>query len=230
MVSMTSFDDKLWGLRRDALSAASKRPCPPEIAPIPRAFITTSRIHSLREGFTVIEMMIAVAVIAILVSIAAPTLRDVTLNARMNAQVSTLMVDLATARSEAIHRSARVVICTSSNGTGCTGTQWEQGWMVFVDRNHDGSVNADEPILKVSPALHAGNTLAVAGDTNSAGGARYVPYWPSGVVSPNAAVTVSFEMCDYRTTANVGAAAAGNKGRRVTVNNTGRPVVSRVTC
>jgi type IV fimbrial biogenesis protein FimT len=181
------------------------------------------------SGFTLIELMIAFAVLAILVRVAAPSVRDVTLNARMSAQVSNLLVDIATARSEAVHRSSRVAMCTSSNGTACTGTAWDQGWMLFVDTNLDGSLSAGESILKVSPALQPGNSLEVSGD--SAGGAgRYVPYWPSGVISPNAAVTVTFRMCDHRTTANVGASATNNKGRLVTINNTGRPVVSRITC
>lgn len=188
-----------------------------------------SRRYPSCTGFTIIEMMIAVAVIAILVRIAAPTVRDATLNARMSAQVSNLMVDFATARSEAVHRNARVAICTSNTGSSCTGTTWEQGWMLFVDSNQDGSLSAGEAILKVSPALQPGNTLEVAGDSGS-GGARYVPYRPSGVISPNSGATVTFRMCDFRTTSNVGGGAAGNKGRLITINNTGRPVVSRITC
>ncbi len=188
-----------------------------------------ARRYASSTGFTIIEMMIAVAVIAILVRIAAPTVRDVTLNARMSAQASNLIVDFATARSEAVHRNARVTICTSSTGSSCTGTTWEQGWMLFVDNNRDGSLSAGEAILKVSPALQAGNTLEVSGDSSS-GGARYVPYWPSGVISPSSSATVTLRMCDFRTTLNVGGGAASNKGRLITINNTGRPAISRITC
>ena len=183
-----------------------------------------------RTGFTLIEMMIAVAVIAILIRIVAPTLRDVVLNARMAAQASTLMVDLATARSEAVHRSTRVAICTSSTGVACTNTSWDQGWLLFVDKDLDGKVSAGEQVLKVSSALHVGNTLIVSGDAAAPGGGRYVPYRPSGAVFPDATSAVTFQMCDERTKANVGDSAAQDKGRLITISNAGRPVVSRITC
>ena len=183
-----------------------------------------------RTGFTLIEMMIAVAVIAILIRIVAPTLRDVVLNARMAAQASTLMVDLATARSEAVHRTTRVALCTSSTGVACTNTSWDQGWLLFVDKDLDGKVSAGEQVLKVSPALHVGNTLIVSGDAAAPGGGRYVPYRPSGAVFPDAASPVTFQMCDERTKANVGDSAAQDKGRLITISNAGRPVVSRITC
>ena len=183
-----------------------------------------------RTGFTLIEMMIAVAVIAILIRIVAPTLRDVVLNARMAAQASTLMVDLATARSEAVHRSTRVAICTSSTGVACTNTSWDQGWLLFVDKDLDGNVSAGEQVLKVSSALHVGNTLIVSGDAAAPGGGRYVPYRPSGAVFPDATSAVTFQMCDERTKANVGDSAAQDKGRLITISNAGRPVVSRITC
>ena len=181
-------------------------------------------------GFTLIEMMIAVAVIAILIRIVAPTLKDVVLNARMAAQTSSLMVDLATARSEAVHRSARVALCTSSTGVACTNSPWNQGWVLFVDRDLDGKVSAGEPILKVSPALHVGNTLVVSGDASAPGGGRFVPYRPSGAVFPEGANTVTFQMCDDRTKTNVGDSAAQDKGRLITINNAGRPILSRITC
>ena len=156
------------------------------------------------------------------------------MNARMTGQANDLMADLNIARSEAIKRNLRVYLCTSNNGTSCTATPgpqpWAQGWLIFVDANGDGVKNAAElPLKSHAGARTRNNTLTVTGDIAAAGGARYVPYRPSGVSTPGAG-SVTFRMCDYRTTANVGAALAQNKGRTITINPTGRPVVLRITC
>jgi type IV fimbrial biogenesis protein FimT len=139
----------------------------------------------LSTGFTLIELMTVVAIIAIVMGIAAPSLRDLILNARMSAQANDLLADLALARSEAIKRNARVAICSSSSGDTCTGGTalrpgaWEVGRIVFVDNNQNGLREPDEAVLRTAPEAPVGNTVTVTGDTAS-GAARTVHYRPSG--------------------------------------------------
>lgn len=181
-------------------------------------------------GFTVIELMITVALLAILVGIAAPSLRDLTMNARITSQANDLMTDLAMTRSEAVKRSVRTAICTSSSGTACTSSNWQQGWIVFADADGDGALAAVTDIIKAVPALDGGNTLVSAGHSTNGSAAMFVPYRPSGVVTPGGAGTITFDLCDSRTIATVGAAAASNKGRRITISGTGRAFVQGRTC
>lgn len=186
--------------------------------------------HTLHAaGFTLIELMIALGIMGVLMALAAPSWRDTILTMRMTAQANDLLTDISVARAEAVKRNLRTFLCTSSNLTSCTGSTWSQGWIVVVDTNSDGSPNAGESaVLKASPALATGNTLSVVGDYGGPGGSRYIPYRPSGTSTPG--VIINFDLCDMRRTGTVGAAAAANKGRRIEINQTGRPVVLRRTC
>lgn len=181
-------------------------------------------------GFTVIELLIAVTLLAILLGIAAPSVRDLILNSRITSQANDLMTDLAIARSEAVKRGVRAAVCASSSGAACTATPWSQGWIVFLDPDGNGAVDAATDIVKVTPALDGNNTLTSVGHANSAAGGPMVAFRPSGTITPGGAGNIVFDLCDWRTAANVGTAAASNKGRRITVTGTGRAHVERRTC
>jgi len=185
---------------------------------------------SRNAGFTLIELMIAIVLLAILMMVAAPSLQDLTMNARITSNANDLMTDLAMARSEAVRGNTRAAICSSNNGTSCTASAWEQGWLVFTDADGNGAINGTDAIVKVMGALELGNILASAGHSTNGAGGSFVPFRPSGSVTPGGAGTVDFTLCDSRTTANVGAAAATNKGRRIRISATGRAIVERITC
>lgn len=107
-------------------------------------------IHS--AGVTLVELVIAVAILAIIAAMALPAFNSVIVSNRLAAGANELVASLQVARSEAIRRGSRVVVCASSSGTGCTGT-WSQGWIVFEDRNRDGAVSVGETILRSQSAL-----------------------------------------------------------------------------
>jgi type IV fimbrial biogenesis protein FimT len=181
------------------------------------------------HGFTLIELMLAVAMIAILLGIAAPSVRDLTMNARITSQANDLMTDLAIARSEAVKRNVRTAICASNTGVNCTNTAWNQGWIVITDSDQDGSLTGTDVKIKEVAALDGGNSLTSTGHSTGPSGGPFVAFRPSGMSSPGGA-NIVFTLCDSRTVATVGAAAANNKGRRITVSGTGRAIVSRYTC
>lgn len=181
-------------------------------------------------GFTLIEVMVTVAIVAILVGIAAPSFRDALQNARMTGLANDLMGDLNVARAEAVRRNARTYLCTSSNGTTCTGTAWNEGWIVYIDVNNNGVQEvATEPAVKARSAVPTGTNLSAVDDLAGGNGSRQVLYRPSGASNVGGA-TVFFMLCDGRNTAAVGATAAENKGRTVRIEPTGRPLVTPRTC
>lgn len=102
------------------------------------------RSHTSTAGFTIIELLIAVAVLGVLAAIAAPSFTDLSNSMRLSSTQSRLFGDLQLARGESVKRNARVLVCVrDSAGTGCgTGTSWANGWLVCADFNADGACDA----------------------------------------------------------------------------------------
>src|SRR5436309_3565173 len=86
-----------------------------------------------QRGFTLLELMTALTVLAILVGIATPSFRQFSANSRTVASANSLANALAVGRSEALRRGSPVAICASLDGIACNTTNWSQGWLVFTD-------------------------------------------------------------------------------------------------
>jgi type IV fimbrial biogenesis protein FimT len=100
-------------------------------------------------------------VAAIVLAIGIPSFQTTIRNHRLAAYANEFMAALNLARTESIRRSQPVVLCKSANGTSCeeNGKAWEIGWIAFVDLNGNNKKDANEPLLRVWPALPAGFTL-----------------------------------------------------------------------
>ncbi len=96
------------------------------------------------KGFTLVELMVTVAVMAILAAIAIPSFTSLINSNRLVSQANELVAVVQGARSEAIRYNQRVYVCSSSNGTSCAGSSTWGGWLVFLDANRDGAPQAAE--------------------------------------------------------------------------------------
>lgn len=151
-------------------------------------------------GFTLLELMVTLAVAAILLGIAVPSLGDATLGGKLAASANDLVAGVAMGRSEAIKRNAVTSLCVSSNGTSCGSGGWEQGWIVI-----SGST-----VIQKHPAAPTGFKV-----TSSV---AKVDFQPTGVGNTQATITVCRS-----------APSAGYQERVVNVSATGRAYVSKTT-
>jgi len=116
------------------------------------------------DGWTLVELMIALALAALTVSLALPGYRDWIATYQLASHAEQLAGSLALARAEAIKRGLRVNLCRAADGRRCTdGAGWEAGWLVYVDADRDGRNAGDEPVLRVEGAAPAGSTCAPTG-------------------------------------------------------------------
>ncbi|MGI9304445.1 MAG: GspH/FimT family pseudopilin [Gammaproteobacteria bacterium] len=100
-------------------------------------------------GFSLLELMVAIAVLAIVAAFAFPNFQTLVQNNRQTAKLNDLVTSLNLARSEAVTRGHRVGVCTSTDGTACNGgTNWHNGWFVFLDVDDDGFGAGDEIVSR----------------------------------------------------------------------------------
>ena len=151
------------------------------------------------RGFTLIEVMVTVAILAVLAALAVPSFQPLIEKWRVQQTVDNMKSTLYYARSEAIKRGGRLGVQKTNNVAGCTlaGTsqEWGCGWFVFVDSDGNGKWNANEEILQTIPPPTNVNVIHTSGSTNikvdrygmmsglNAKGFVFTPE-PAGVASP----------------------------------------------
>ncbi len=106
-------------------------------------------------GFTLIELMIVLAVASILVTVGIPSFMSMTASNRVTTASNSLVTVLNLAKSEAIRSGTNAALCQSADEATCGGdkTAWKQGWILFSDSNGNNDINAGERIIRVQGPL-----------------------------------------------------------------------------
>ena len=115
--------------------------------------------HKSQAGFSLIELMIVVMIVAVIGVIGGPVMSDTVKNNRVRAEADRILTTLNLTRSEAVKRNQPVSICRSSTGTSCSGN-WVDGWIVFTNSDGDNTVDVGvDQVIRVYEGVNTGYTL-----------------------------------------------------------------------
>lgn len=102
------------------------------------------------QGFTLIELLFALTLAALLLTLGVPAFGNLLDRTRLDTEANDLLRGLRFAREQAIQQQRPVTLAPRIEA------QWNQGWVIFLDDNHNGQHDEDESILRV----HTGNPQA----------------------------------------------------------------------
>lgn len=161
-------------------------------------------IHSARiRGFTLIEMMIALAVLAIVASLSLPAFSGLHERNRITAAANELVAHINLARQHAVMRGALAVVCPSTDARNCSGAnRWGDGWIVFDDTDRNGQPDSAQDVLRIGPGV-PGLVIDSAGRTA-------IRYQPDGSAGGS---NLTIKLCDPTGHADPRAVIVSNPGR-----------------
>ena len=187
------------------------------------------KMHAKQAGFTMIELMFAIAVLAVLVGIGLPNMQDFVRNSRMSGAANDIISDFNFARSEAVKRRVPVTLCKTVDGTACntSATTEFSRWIVFVDdadpalvqgTDGNGAIDGAEVILRDRELPESITVKATNGQIRAT-------FLPTGFPRIETANVNRFVLCDVR--GNETSVGGDSAARAIEILPTGRPSVFR---
>ena len=104
-------------------------------------------MYRRKSGFTLIESLIALAIVSIVASFMAPSFADLIQRSRATTAHNWIVTSIMVARQTAVTYNTLTTLCPSSSGSACGGN-WHDGSIVFIDRNKNAKVDPDDTIIK----------------------------------------------------------------------------------
>lgn len=192
------------------------------------------------NGFTLVELMIVMAIVGILLAVAAPGMRAYISNSSSNSLSSTLLIDIMYARNHAISNEVIVKMLPLGSDPAAadsadsvaslfvpnaSGVNWGLGWIIFVDTDNDDTFDAGELILRNHSSFGPGAHIS-SGPGGHIGGAPVgvldrlnpIGFNPSGTAIRSGALTIATFGC------------AGENARVIQINQIGQVIGNNIDC
>ncbi len=165
---------------------------------------------SNQKGFSLLELMTAITVAAIVVGLGVPSMTSLVRGNRIVAYTNDFVLTVRTARAEAVNQVVQVTVCKSTDQAICDlDASWHDGWIVFVD--NDGDEVRDlggtpETLIRAHEALEGANTL------QSAAFDDWIAFRPDGLAFGSTGNAGTFSLCN---------AHGESYGRDISISRTG---------
>tara|TARA_R110001592_G_scaffold215025_2_gene468339 strand:+ start:120542 stop:121120 length:579 start_codon:yes stop_codon:yes gene_type:complete len=169
-------------------------------------------------GFTLVEMMVALLVLAVLIVISAPGFSDLIKDNRMLSHVYAMRAALNGARSEALSQRNFVTLCRSTDGASCSTVagDWNTGFIAFLDDDANGTVSDPNEQIFISKVIDEDSlSVTYSGGYNSGGA---VQFDSRGYAARSSQGT--FKICDDRNEARGVKVTAGGMVLALDPNDT----------
>jgi len=171
-------------------------------------------------GFTLVEVLITLAIVAILLVVAVPAMQRFMTGRAVLAQAEELVATLRLARSDALRLNSAVTVCAATDTTAdspvcaaaANNASWNAGWLTFIDLDNDGVRDTGERVLRVQSPLKG--VKAVTSNTQG-----HVRFYPNGLPATGAA--------EFNVQPTLDSRDSGYNAvlRKVQLNTAGRTVV-----
>lgn len=164
--------------------------------------------HALSGGFTLIELMITVALAAVLMTLAAPSFVQYQRNSELTSLTNSLLAAINTAKSEAMKTGKNSFVVPK-------GSDWNSGWVVFIDVNRDSAyTEGTDTMVQTEDAVKS--YFNITGNNTASGTSPYIKFDSSGYSSASAALSFQIARTDTPS------ANAAEESRRIVIARTGR--------
>lgn len=178
------------------------------------------------RGFSLVELMVGIVVLAILAGIALPSFRDFSRRSAITAQSNAMLADIQYARSDAVTRRVITMMCGSSNGTACIGSNaLESGWVVYRETapGASASFGSSDEVLRVTQARQGVSIRLVDGS-----GAAVTSLGFSQDGSVLGGQPLNFMICAVPAGASIGESTAHVQGAQVLLSASGRATIRSI--
>jgi type IV fimbrial biogenesis protein FimT len=191
--------------------------------------LVINRLSPRPNGFTAIELLVTIAVAAILMAIAVPSLTQIVRNSELTSITNTLLASINGARSEAMKRGGFAMVVPRGNGSGGT---WNNGWVVFVDVKTNNSNNSnnyayqsgndDNNDVLVFLEEQLPSYFSIEGDNTANDNPAYIMFDPSGYSKTKIGGFGDVTLTLSRNDATGSPAAKCREVRSIVIEKTGR--------